>query len=348
MSSNRKEYLNIISEYFDIYDTRTRKTLLSITEAREQAAVLSSLSSKLYNIIVDKSTEVDFGEIPKSKGDIAKIPNYMNILECLETIRGILVEFGENTESVDEIMKAIDNLRDSRALWEKGYTFNADMVIVFYETMALSIISSTSLLISTSIDYIKEPSENDYSITLDKTGYHKSKNYLLFKNLKRFNNAYRNGEVKKVMEIALKAKETVKESVDYVNEFSAAGIIAGIVTAGFAISLIGLIVNILQDLITLHYCMRQNISDYLDIQANLLAINAESVKLDVTKTEEKRTKIYNKQMKLVEKFKKLSNKFAIKMKSADKQSQVIIKKESSVKYKVDDVVDSSITTSSMF
>lgn len=344
----RDQWKEIISEYFDIYDTRTRKQLLAITEAKEKNMVLASLSAKLYNIIVDKSTEVDYGEIPKSKGDITKIPNYVGLVECLETIRGILIEFDETTEPVDEILKAIDNLKDSRKIWEKAYTYNASMPIVFYETMALAVISSTSLLISTSINYIKEPSEKDYTVTLDKTGFHKSKDHLLFKNLKKFNAAYKSGEVKRVMETSLKIRDNVKEAVDYVNEFSAAGVLAAVVTAGFAISMIGLIIQILQELVTLFYCMKQSISDYFDIQANLLALNAESVRLDYTKTEKERDKIYNKQMKLVDKFRKISNKLAVKLKSAEKQSEVMVKKEMSVKYKVDDVVDSSMTTSSMF
>ena len=73
----KEQWNNIITEHFDIFDTNTRKILLSINEAEDRNMVLSSLSAKLYNIIVEKSTEIDFGDIPKSKGDISKIPHFV-------------------------------------------------------------------------------------------------------------------------------------------------------------------------------------------------------------------------------------------------------------------------------
>lgn len=344
------QWMTIVSEHFNIFDANTRKILLNLNEADDRNMVLSSLSARLYNIIVDKSTEIDYGDIPKSRGDITRIPNFVNIVDCLNTIRGLLVEFKEDTAPVDEILKAIDNLKDSRALWEKAYVYNSSVPIIFYETMALAIVSSTSLLISTSIDYIKEPTEKDYSITLDKVSYHKNKNALLFRNLKKFNTAYKNGDIKKTIEPMLKVKDNVKEAVDIVNEFSASAIIAAVITAGVVASLIGLIIPILHELVAFFFCTKQSISDYFDIQSNLLALNAERVKLDYTKTESERDKIYNKQMKLVEKLKKISNKLAVKLKSGEKNGEIMYKKESSTKYKIDDLMDDSFvaSNSSMF
>ena len=105
----RKDWKNIITEHFDIFDTYTRGRLVSLEES-EKDMVLASLSAKLYNIIVDKATEIDYGDIPKSKGDITRIPNFVNITECLDTIKGILVEFKEDTEPVDEIINCFNNL----------------------------------------------------------------------------------------------------------------------------------------------------------------------------------------------------------------------------------------------
>lgn len=348
----KKHWDQIIAEHFDIFDTNTRKILLSLNESEDRNIVLSSLSARLYNIIVDKSTEIDYGDIPKSKGDITKIPNFVNIIDCLNTIRGLLVEFKENTEPVDEILKAVDNLKDSRDIWEKAYVYNSSMPIVFYETMALAIVSSTSLLISTSIDYIKEPTEKEYSVTLDKVAYHKNMNGLLFRNLKKFNKAYKSGDVKKTFEPMLKVRENLKESVDIINEFSASAIIAAVITAGVIASLITLIVPILHECVVFFFCARQSISEYYDSQADLLAMNAERVKLDVTKTEKERDKIYERQMKLSNRFKKLSNALAVKLKSAEKRAEVVYKKEASTKYKIDDIMDDSFvaskSTSSMF
>ena len=75
-------------------------------------------------------------------------------------------------------------------------------------------------------------------------------------------------------------------------------------------------------------------------------MNAESVKLDYTKTEKERDKIYNKQMKLVTRFKKIANALAVKLKSAEKRGENMYKKESSAKFTIDRDTDTLKTTSS--
>ena len=102
----------VMNECFDITDSKTRKTLLSLNEAGQER-VLISLSNKLYGFIIDKVTDIDYGEIPSSKGDITKIPNYFNMVECLETIRGLLIEYKQSTDSVDTVLKAIDNIKET-------------------------------------------------------------------------------------------------------------------------------------------------------------------------------------------------------------------------------------------
>lgn len=75
-------YESIIQENFDIQDTITRKTLLTIDEA-DQTKVLDSLTSKLYQSIMDKVDDIDFGSIPESKGDITAVQNYDQMIECI-------------------------------------------------------------------------------------------------------------------------------------------------------------------------------------------------------------------------------------------------------------------------
>lgn len=327
---------SIISEHFDIFDNNTRKTLLSLHEQDDQNMVLSSLSNKLYHHIIEKTAEIDYGGIPLSKGDITKIPHFLDIKECLSTIQLLVVEFKGDTTPVDEVLKLIENLKSSKDIWEKAYLYKSEIPIILYETMALSIVSSTSLLISTCIEYIKEPTEETFTIVFDKVGYSKSKKSLLFKNIIKFNKAYSKGEIRKVMEPTVSAITKVKESVDIVTEVSVTGVIAGIITAGLIGALITLIIPLLQELVCFFYCGRQKFSDFFEIQANILAINAESVKLDYTKNKKDREAIYKKQMKYVETFKKISNKLAVTMKTAETNSEKMIKKET-IKYKVDDL-----------
>lgn len=348
MVLRRDQYNKIISEYFDIMHKPTRQCLLSLDE-NGKSTVLATLSNKLYHMIVNKVDDIDYGDIPNSKGDISKIPHFTELKECLETIREIVVQFKSDPSAVDEVLKCIENLRDSKEdIWQKAYVFNTEIVKLMYETMALSIVSSVSFLISTSIEYIKDPTDGSFNITLDKVGYAKTRDCLLYKNIKKFNTAYAKGEIKKTMQPLLKAVDKVRESVNIVTEIGVESIVAGIITAGVVASMIGLIIPILHELTTMFFCSRQKTSEFFDIQANLLALNAESVKLDYTKTESERNKIYAKQMKIVDRLRKISNIFAVKIKSGQKRAETEIRKENSMKYTVNDLPDSVTSKSSMF
>lgn len=333
----RDLYNTLIKEHFNVSDRKQRQILLALDEA-DQNQVMMSLSGKLYDMIVKRVDEIDYGQIPESKGDITKIPNYMDLTECLQTIHDLLVEYKQPTDPIDTVMESIENLKDSKKLWERAFAVDCSFPIVTYNTIALSIVSSVSFLISTSIEFIKDPVQNNYNIALDKVGYTKSKNNLLFKNLAKFNKAYKKGEVEKTMEQLIKANNQVKTENGTIKE-DAAVIVAGIALTATVISLISCLVPLLQELVAMLYCARQNVSDYLSVQSDLVRLNAENVKLDYTKTESERNKIYQKQSKIADVFKKISNKLAIKFKSSEKQAEKIVKDDNAKKYDIEDVVD---------
>lgn len=208
---NRALYNEIIKEHFDITDRNTRKVLVSIDES-DQNQVLGNLATKLYNSIVKKVTDIDFGQIPLSKGDITKIPNYMDIVECLTTIRDMMQEKRQTTTSVDTIFTAIENLKKYKNIWERGYLLDCEIAIVFYNTIALSIVSATSLLISATVEFIKNPDSEVIDLELAKVANTKTKDGLLFKNLDKFNKSCKKGDIEKTFNNILKAQREVREA----------------------------------------------------------------------------------------------------------------------------------------
>lgn len=344
---NNLIYNEIIKEYFDISDVNTRKSVINL-EAASQNQLIVSLSSKLYTMIVAKIDDIDYGDIPKSKGDITKIPNYMELTECLDTIRKLLIQYKQSTEPTDIVFEALENIKDSKQLWEKAFLFESDLPILFYNTLALSIVSSVSFLISGSIDFIKDPSNESYQAVLDTNGYHKSKDYLVFKNLKKFNKSYKKGEIQKSVKGILDAAKAIKES-SVMNEFEAVTIIAGVVATATVISLISLILPLLQELVALLFCAKQNVSDYFSIQSDLVRLNAENLKMDYTKTQSEKDKIYKKQIKIADDFKKIGNKLSVKMKSSEKDAKKLVDKEKNTAYKLRDIENADvIAPSSIF
>ena len=322
-----KEFTMAMEQYFDTEDDTTRKVLLAVNED-DQNKVLIGLTSKLYENIIDKVDDIDFGEIPMTKGDITKLSNYNTLMECIDTMTKVLIEFKQDTKPIDTIRTAISNIISSVNIWKRAYAGNIELPMVVYNTTVLAIIEATTYMISMCIDYIKSPSDDSFQITIDKSALTKTKNHLVFENLDKFNEAYRKGQITNAMEYVI--KENVKN-------------FAGIIGVGASIvGIVGLlfcIIPIIRELIFLFYYQRVRVSEFFDTQADMLQMNAYNVehnRLDLDK--EKKKSISSKQSKIADKFRKFSNKIGFEMKDSEAKATKELTKQSK-KMQIDDVVD---------
>lgn len=338
----RDQYNALVKEHFDITDRETRKVLVTIDEA-DQNQVMGNLAAKLYDAIVKKVTDIDFGQIPASKGDITKIPNYLDMVSCLTTIRDMMVESKQSTGSADIIFLAIENMKKYQKIWEKGYFLENEMTIVFYNTIALSIVSAISLLTSATIEFIKNPQSDVIDIELAKVANHKTKDNLLFKNLDKFNKACRKGDIEKVFSEVLKAQRQLKEGTIVKESISAI-----LFTGAMVLGLLTTVIPILHQLTNALYCLRQNVAEYLAGEADVIRLNAEKVQYNRAKTPEQKKKIIARQHKIADHFKKWSNKLMIKANKADAEAQRQIKEDRSNKSKIGDVIDEMPDSASIF
>lgn len=324
-----REVENIYKEHLNLYDTVTRKCVLAVNEA-DQNQILASLCSKLYQKIVDKVDDIDFGEIPETKGDITKLSNYSQLVESLEIIEGILIQYHQDTKCTDIIKQAINNIETRVDMFEKGFRYNVEIVIVTYSTMVLSVISSVSFLISSCIEYIKLPNQDTFKATIDKVALVKSKNNLLFSNLARFNRMCKTGEFDKVMDFSIKNVSQEKGLL---------GIETGVALGTVAlILLITSIIPLLRELIFFFYYTRVRIADYFEIQANLLQMNAYNIQNTSDLPTTKRKEISNKQLKIANFFRNISNKLQISAKQSELNTEKEIKSDNT-KYKSDDLLE---------
>jgi len=329
-----KDFDDIIKEYFDITDTKTRKVLFAIDEA-DQDNILHSLTSKLYDDIVNKVDDIDFNNIQSTKGDITKIENYDQLMECIDVMRKLLIEYNQNTEPIDTIIKAIDNIKERQELFERGFNLNVELPMLTYCLIVLAIVSSISFMISSCVEYIKVPNKEEFSIAINKVGLTKTKSNLLFTNLKRFNDMCAKGQLDSVLDSVIKSNA---------KNFMGLGLAAGaILGAGAIIFMVKNLIPLLRELIFFFYYSRTRMADYFEIQSELLQMNAYN--LDTSATMYGRTKkdisdTKNKQLKIANSFKKISNFFSIKGKETEVNTNRDLKQSSSTKYKIDDVVDS--------
>ena len=326
--------MSAFTEHLDLSDSLTRKAVLAMNEA-EQGSVLTSLTSKLYDNIISKIDDIDYGEIPSTKGDITKLSNYEKLNECVELLRKILIEFKQDTKPIDEIATAISNVSTNKDIFIKGYKFDCELPIVMYNNTVLTIISAVSYMIATCIEFIKTPNQDTFQITLDKMAYAKTKQNMLYNNLKKFNKCCKSGDMQKAMNHILQNK--VKRFVEGAAVGVGAAIIGALGVAG-VIAIVMNIIPILREMVFFFYYTRMRVSDFFDIQADLLQMNAYNLENDMNKDAEKKERIVSKQLKIVELFRKIANKISFTGRKAEIEATKDIA-NTSKKMKLNDVTD---------
>lgn len=308
--------MEAFTEHFDLTDNLTRKGILAMNEA-EQASVLTALTSKLYDNIVAKIDDIDYGEIPSTKGDVTKLSNYPKLRECIKLLRDILNEYKQDTTPIDEIGLALVNIESHKDIFTKAFRMDVELPIIMYNNMVLSIINGVSYMIATCIEFIKTPNRDGFDIVLDKVAYAKTKSNMLYTNLKRFNKCCKDNKFDKAMNHIIDT---------YVNKHEAAigtvGAAAAIFSNPFVwipavIVLIVTIIPILRELVFLFYYTRMRVSEFFDIQADLLQMNAYNVENDNTMDASKKEKVVSGQMKIVNFFRKMANKISINNRKAE-------------------------------
>lgn len=326
---SRKDTLNkVIMEYMDMKDPTTITQVTSLNEA-EQNTFLISLTTRLYSLIVGKIDDIDFGDIPNTKGDVRKLSKYKQIRECIELLHDIFVQYKENPEPVNVIDNALSNLENNSHLFISGYASNIDMVKMVYETTTLGVINALGFMIAVCIEYVKTPKKEGLTITLSKTGVRKVKDHLMYENLIKFNEACKSGDLNKGLEPLV--KEKVKDLATLTGLFYGARIILaiGVVVAA--------IIPFLKQMVYFFYASRVRMSTYLDAQADLLEMNANELNSNNSiQTVDDKKRVIARQLKIAKLFHDTANKIAIEDRDAENQATRDLK-EDTKKFKMDEV-----------
>ena len=322
-----EDFLAIVNEYFDYHDIKTNDAIFSLDEA-EQNALIVSLTNKLYQMMIDKVDEVDYGDIPNSKGDITRLPKYEQIEQCLTILRQIFTQYKEDTRPVVEIQNALQYVEDNKDIFMACYAGKISLGIAMYQNITLGIISSISYMIATCIEYIKSPKNDGMEIALDKAGISKVKESLMYESLLKFNDASRKGQIEGALRPLIKAKA---------KGFDPISVLVGV---GAVVSIVGLVlacVSMIKDLVYYFYASRARVSTYLDIQADLLEMNANQLNSNADiKTVGDKNSVVRRQLKIASAFRKLADKIAIDHNKNEREATNQIKADNK-KYRIDDV-----------
>ena len=309
-------------------DRETRNTLCTIDEA-DQTNVVLTLTQKLYNTIVNKNLDIDFGTIPESKGDITAVDQYPTIIKTVKLIENLLRHYKQPYTTIDEVSKAIDYLEINKDLFRRGFAMKSNIIEMTYNTAVLNIIGTLSYMVTTMVHFISQPGKIGYEIMLDKRGIARTKESLVYSNLTSMNNAFKTGEIKAAFTPIIRNKA---------RGFAGIGL-GTIAMAGAGAAVLLNILPILRELTYFYYAADTRISQYFDLQADLLEMNAQAIRAGEVNSLEDKKIVAQRQEAIARRFRKVADFFEVNGRTAEKDSTKEMKKDN-VKYKVNDVVDS--------
>lgn len=328
-------YEKAVNEYFDLSDKETFSYLSTIEEA-DQSKMLVALTSKLYDHLIDKVDDIDFGDIPKSRGDITKLPNYDKVVDCISIIEQILISSNQDVAPIATIKATVGYLNQYKDTFVKGYQSNMELPMVIYNTAVLSIYSGISVLISSCIEFIKSPDNTGFDIALDKVQLKKTKDSLLFKDLAQLNSSFEHGTLPKALDAVL--KQNTKNFVGEIGTIAVGGAILGVILN---------IIPILRELTYFFYYSRTRVADYFDAQSALLQMNAYNLASKASNSDKDIKEIQSKQLKIADKFKKIANFISVKHSKAEVSTEKDTK-DLEKKLKISDVKDNDSSPDSLW
>lgn len=278
------------------------------TEAANIQVVLEDVNSpvtrkyqeKLYKSIIDKA-HINFGDIPKSEGNIRNYTGYNQMIDTLNTIIALANE--EKAKDViayaETVLKAIKNIEDLSSTYNKGFTSKTEYVAMEYDTFVFFCVEATTALIYSFVEVVKDPSKNLYEMKIKNTKLRADEFY--FEQLEKFNRVQsKNGiDYRKMLETMCDKGK---------NNFTGATVIGIAAVSAVALS----IVPITREVIYQIYNFRGKLSDSLEVQANFLELNKACVENNELMDAKKRMKVASRQEELAKKLHKLSDGIRVK------------------------------------
>ena len=276
--------------------------------------ITKKYQEKLFQSVIDKG-HIDFGDIPKSAGNIKAYKGYNNMVETLTTLNSLAIDQKNKTviEYTSIVQKAISNIEQLSSTYSKGFISKTDYVILEYNTYVYTCVEATTTLLYTFVDYMKRPDQDTMTITLSNSTLRADLFYI--EQLKKFNNVNDKMGIdyRKMLEsLCSKGK----------NNFLGAEMVIGIAAVSVAAMAI---VPITRELIYRFYHLRGSLSKSLEMQASFLEMNAACVQSNEVMTAEKKKKVLDKQLKLKNRLLKLSDFLKVKSVKSSQNSARDIK-----------------------
>lgn len=152
----------------------------------------SRMVQKLYQDIISKRN-INFGNIPNSKGNLTAYPEYESISSAIEILNTLLdPKKVRALQLLNDLHATIISLRSD---FELGFKMNVDIVQITYNTLVLALHEMVMINILAYTEYLKDTQQVDFSFK--KT---KGTDGFVIQYVSQFLNSVKKGEWAKVME----------------------------------------------------------------------------------------------------------------------------------------------------
>lgn len=246
----------------------------------------------LYDLTMQKSN-IDFADIPDSKGDFEKCKYYDNTVKCLEVIKELRAKNNINNDDVIVIKTAVSNMLKFRPQFTMGFRMNHDFMKLTYNSLAMAIVDATAMLTRSYVDFIMT-AEPVYKVNEQSDN---KRGCVALQSLKSFNSSCDNGSMAQALEYMLSSQKKALTGT-------------AVIVPGVVVVILLSIVPVIRELIYFYYSSRVKISDYLKMESDFLEMNSMAVSAS-TKPPKERKEIARKQEKMVSSMRKLSDKIMI-------------------------------------
>lgn len=289
---------------------RERQFIREMSEY-EKKNMSTNLVSKLYDSLLNKA-HAKFDSIDDSKGDITKYIGYKTMMETMDALKKFILSSRGVTlpKEWETIYTAINNIERQKTEFTVSYKLNRQLGKLLYCTMVAAAVESITLLLVSSIEFVKNPTMGQVVIATKMT----ETGYFPIQKLEEFNMSIGNGEFSKVMKT--------------INTTDKNQIVGEAVMIPFAIvgGIVALVV-ILRELVFYFYYGRMKLADFLDYQKTFLEYNVSALEADRTLDNSKKGNIIKKQKKIIEKLDKWADKIRVNHKMSAIEAKDALAKE---------------------
>ena len=314
--------------------SNTEREVRAVLEDAESPTTRKAMST-LYKYILDKS-HVDFGDIPKSKGNITKYSGYDTMMEVLNTLKELAASdptYKDIRTYAEIITTSISILTENAKYYEKAFANKINILMIEYNTFVYACVEATTAILYQFADFMKTPSSHELKVTLKNAKYRAD--LFFIDQLKEFNRAGKSGQYQTYLSSIIKSGQE-----NFILDGFAVGSIALVSAVIFTI------VPVTRRLIYTIQDMRGRLAEALELQAYFLELNKSSVQAQQgTLGVEKTKKILAKQEAVRIKFLRLADKLRVKSLQAQDTSahqQDVEDRSLTIKSAHDDVSDDDI------